>query len=154
MAADDPSPNPRPPLRSRRWSAPPSPRSPPSSNPNRTLFRLIAIPALAFAGVLIYRGVQERFILPACDSSRAKASLNELLGQLKAEPLQEDAIKTISTTKQQVVCNVAVQKSDGSTVQLNYTFFWQGNSAEMRYAISLKPAQSPPATPQQQVPLR
>ena len=31
---------------------------------NRLVFRLIAIPALAFAGVLIYRGVQERFTLP------------------------------------------------------------------------------------------
>jgi hypothetical protein len=151
MAADDPSPNPGPPLRSRRWSAPPSP---PSNNSNRMLFRLIGIPALAFAGVLIYRGVQDRFTLPACDSSRAKSTLSELLGQLKAGALQEDAIKTVSTSKQQVVCNVTVQKSDGGTVNLNYTFFWQGNSAEMRYTISLKPAQSPPATPQQQLPLR
>jgi hypothetical protein len=118
------------------------------------LFRLIGIPALAFAGVLIYRGVQDRFTLPACDSSRAKSTLSELLGQLKAGALQEDAIKTVSTSKQQVVCNVTVQKSDGGTVNLNYTFFWQGNSAEMRYTISLKPAQSPPATPQQQLPLR
>ncbi|MGC1349990.1 MAG: hypothetical protein WA858_09445 [Xanthobacteraceae bacterium] len=151
MAADDPPPNAGPPLRARRWSIP---RPPPPNKSNRMLFRLIGLPALAFAGVLIYRGVQERFILPACDSSRAKSTLNELLDQLKAGPLQEDAIKTVSTSKQQVVCNVAVQKSDGGTVELNYTFFWQGNSAEMRYSISLKPAQNPPATPQQQVPLR
>jgi hypothetical protein len=118
------------------------------------LFRLIGLPALAFAGVLIYRGVQDRFTLPACDSSRAKSTLNELLDHLKAGPLQEDAIKTVSTSKQQVVCSVVVQQSGGGAFNIEYTFFWQGNSAEMRYAISLKPAQNPPATPQQQVPLR
>src|SRR5580658_9926342 len=103
MAADDPSPRSRPPLRARRWSVPPSP---PPNNSNRMLFRLIGLPALAFAGVLIYRGVQDRFTLPACDSSRAKSTLNELLDHLKAGPLQEDAIKTVSTSKQQVVCSV------------------------------------------------
>jgi hypothetical protein len=149
MAADDPSPNPRPPLRARRWSVPPSR---PPNNSNRTLFRLIGIPALAFAGVLIYRGVQERFTLPACDSSRAKAPLNELLGQLKAGPLQEEAIKTISTSKQQVVCSVVVQQAGGGgAFNIEYTFFWQGNSADMRYSISRKPPQDtttkPPEAP-------
>jgi hypothetical protein len=115
------------------------------------LFRLIGIPALAFAGVLIYRGVQERFTLPACDSSRAKSTLNELLGQLKAGPLQEDAIKAISTNKQQVVCSVVVQQSGGVAFNIEYTFFWQGNSAEMRYSISRKAPQDtttkPPEAP-------
>jgi hypothetical protein len=138
MAADDPSPNPRPPLRSRRWSGSPSP---PSNNSTRMLFRLIGIPALAFAGVLIYRGVQERFTLPACDSSRAKSTLADVLKQLKVEPPRDEAIKTVSTSKQQVVCNVALPVSDGGTLNIDYTFFWQGNTADMRYSISRKPAQ-------------
>jgi hypothetical protein len=147
MAADDPSPNPRPPLRSRRWSAPPSP---PSNNSNRRLFRLIGIPALAFAGVLIYRGVQERFTLPACDSSRAKSTLADVLKQLKVEPLRDETIKTVSTSKQQVVCNVELPLSDGGTLNIDYTFFWQGNTADMRYSISRRPAQNttkPPDAP-------
>jgi hypothetical protein len=153
--ADDPSPESspksRPPLRARRWSVPPSP---PPNNSTRTLFRLIAIPALAFAGVLIYRGVQERFTLPACDSSVAKERLSDLLGQLKVGPLRDESIKTVSSDKKQVVCNVTVQKPDGGSVNINYNFFWQGNSVEMRYAVSLKPPPEPLATPQPQVPLR
>jgi len=141
MAADDdPSPDPSPkprPVRSGRWSAP----GPPPNNSNRTLFRLIAIPALAFAGVLIYRGVQERFTLPECDSSRAKSTLADVLDQLKVEPLRDEPIKTISTSKQQVVCNVVLPLSDGGTINIDYTFFWQGNTADMRYSISRKPAQ-------------
>jgi hypothetical protein len=141
MAADDdPSPDsslkPRP-VRSARWSAP----GPPPNNSNRTLFRLIAIPALAFAGVLIYRGVQERFTLPECDSSRAKSTLADVLNQLKVEPLRDEPIKTISTSKQQVVCNVVLPLSDGGTINIDYTFFWQDNTADMRYSISRKPAQ-------------
>jgi hypothetical protein len=141
MAADDPSPDPSPrsaaPLRSARRSA----GSPPPNNSNRTLFRLIAIPALAFAGVLIYRGVMERFTLPDCDSSRAKSTLADVLNQLKVEPLRDEPIKTMSASKQQVVCNVVLPLSDGGTLNIDYTFFWQGNTADMRYSISRKPAQ-------------
>ena len=138
MAADDPPPNARPPLRARRWSVP---RPPPPNNSNRTLFRLIAIPALAFAGVLIYRGVHERFTLPECDSSRAKSTLSDVLNQLKVEPLRDEPIKTVSSNNQQVICNVVLPLSDGGTINIDYTFFWQGNTADMRYSISRKPGQ-------------
>jgi hypothetical protein len=117
------------------------------------LFRVIGVPALAFAGVLIYRGVQERFTLPDCDSSRAKTTVTGVLDQLKLGPLREGEIKTISSSRQQVVCNVALP-SDGNVINIDYTFFWQGSTVDMRYSISRRPAQSPPATPQQQAPLR
>jgi hypothetical protein len=86
------------------------------------VFRLIAIPALAFAGVLIYRGVQDRFTLPECDSSRAKQTLSDVLGQLKVEPLRDEPIKTISSSKELVVCNVVLPLSDGGTLNINYSF--------------------------------
>jgi len=144
MAADEPPPangrsaTPRPPLRAARWSRTPSP---PPNNSNRTLFRLIGIPALAFAGVLIYRGVQERFTLPACDSSRAKATLGNVLDQLKVGPLRDEPIKTVSSSKQQVVCNVILPLSGGGTLHIDYTFFWQGSHIDMRYTIARRPAQ-------------
>jgi hypothetical protein len=149
MAANDPPPDARPPLRARRWSVPPPPRN----NANRMLFRLIGIPALAFAGVLIYRGVQERFTLPDCDSARAKSTLTGVLDQLKLGPLREGEIKTISSNKQQIECNVALP-TDGNVINVDYTFFWQGSTVDMRYSISRRPAQNPPAVPQQQAPLR
>ena len=105
------------------------------------MFRLIGIPALAFAGVLIYRGVQERFTLPECDSSRAKQTLSDVLDQLKVEPLRDEPIKTVSSSKQQVACNVVLPLSDGGSLNIDYNFFWQGNTADMRYSISRKPAQ-------------
>jgi hypothetical protein len=113
------------------------------------VFRLIAIPALAFAGVLIYRGVQDRFTLPECDSARAKQTLADVLVQLKVEPLRDEPIKTISSSKEQVACNVVLPLSDGGTLNIDYSFFWQGNTADMRYSISRKPAQNPaPEKPQ------
>jgi hypothetical protein len=109
---------------------------------NRLLFRLIGIPAVAVAGVLLYRGLQERFVLPECDSSRAKQTLADVLKQLKVEPLLDEPIKTISSSKDQVVCNVVLPLSDGGHLNIDYTFFWQGNTADMRYSISRKPPQS------------
>jgi hypothetical protein len=79
--------------------------------------------------------------LPDCDSSRAKSTLADVLNQLKVEPLRDEPIKTISASQQQVVCNVVLPLSDGGTLNIDYTFFWQGNTADMRYSISRKPAQ-------------
>jgi len=109
------------------------------------LFRLIGIPAVAFAGVLIWRGLQERLTLPECDSSRAKSTLSDVLNQLKVEPLRDEPIKTISSNKEKVECNVALPLSDGGTLNVDYSFFWQGSTAQMRYSMSRHPAQNAPA---------
>ena len=61
--------------------------------------------------------------------------------QLKFEPLRDESIKTISSSKQEVVCNAVLPLSDGGTLNIDYSFFWQGNTADMRYSISRKPAQ-------------
>jgi len=138
MTSEDPAPKARPPLRAARWSATPS--RPASSH--RLLFRLIGIPALAFAGVLIFRGLQERFTLPECDSARAKATLADVLKQLKTEPLSYEPITTVSSSKKEVVCNALLPLSDGGKLNIDFSFFWEGSTADMRYSISRKPAQS------------
>ena len=83
------------------------------------MFRLIGIPALAVAGVLIYRGVEDHFTLPACDSGRAKATLADVLKQLKSEPQRYEPIKTVSASKNQVVCNAILPLADGSNILSN-----------------------------------
>ncbi len=146
MAADKPPSGSRPPLRARRWS---KARPPGGASSNRLLFRLIALPALALAGVLIYRGIQERLTLPDCDSSRAKNTLAQVLDPLKAEPLRDDAVRTISSRKDEVACHAAVSLSEGGTLSVDYSFFWQGQTAEMRYSISRHETPDPPGpTPQ------
>jgi hypothetical protein len=131
-------PEPPSPIRARRWSAPGS--SPPRFR--RLAFRLIGIPVLAVAGVLIYRGLHDRFVLPECDSARAKDTLAYILKQLKYQPLRYEPIKTISSSKDQVVCNAMLPLADGANLNIDYSFFWQGNNADMKYSISRRPAQS------------
>jgi hypothetical protein len=129
MNADPSLPNPP----SRRFT-----RSSSADRPNRWLLRLIAIPVLAGAGLLIYRGLQERFVLPECDSSRAKDTLTSVLKGLDSAPLRYEPIKTISRNDKEVVCNAALPLSDGATLNVDYRFFWQGSSAQMKYSISRK----------------
>ena len=132
------SPKPPSPIRARRGSAPGS--SPPRFR--RLAFRLIGIPVLAVAGVLIYRGLHDRFVLPECDSGRAKDTLADILKQLKYQPLRYEPIKTISSSKDEVVCNAVLPLADGANLNIDYSFFWQGNNAEMKYSILRRPAQS------------
>jgi uncharacterized protein (DUF2126 family) len=135
---DDTPPNPLPSRRPSRWS-------PPRSAPNwsyRFVFRLVGIPILAVAAVILYRGFRTHFVLPECDSDAAKRTLTQVLKELKLEPVRYAPIKTVSSSKDQVVCNAAMPLPDGGTVVADYTFFWQGNKANMRYSIHRQPAGS------------
>jgi hypothetical protein len=129
----------KPPLRgSSRWAAAASA----TVRPYRLTFRLIGIPALGVAGVLLYNGLRDYFVLPACDSTRAKSTLADVFRELKFAPQRFEPIKTISTSNDEVVCNAALPLADGATLNVDYRFFWQGNKANMKYSIARKPAQS------------
>jgi len=141
--SEEPSQKPPAPIRARRWS--PSPRGRPG--PYRFALRLIGVPAAAVAGVLIYRGVHDRFVLPECDSGRAKHSLTDVLKQLQLEPTGYAPIKTVSSTKDQVVCNAVLPLPDGGNVVADYTFYWQGNTANMKYSVSRKAPPNSAITP-------
>ncbi len=130
------SPKPSSPIRARRWSGPAAPSVRP--RPYRLALRLIGIPAVAVAGVLIYRGLRDHFVLPECDSERAKHTLADVLTEMKLAPARYEPIKTVSATKDQVVCNAVLPLPGGGSVVADYTFYWQGNTANMRYSVSRK----------------
>ena len=134
MTSDDP-----PPLRARRWTPPPSTGR--SSSPRKSyrfVLRLLGIPILAVAGVFIYSGIRDRLALPECDSDRARKSLAEVLKELNYAPTKYEPIKTVSVTKDQVVCNAVLPLPDGSSVAADFTFYWQGDKANMKYSVARK----------------
>jgi hypothetical protein len=113
-----------------------------SASPYRFVLRLIGIPIVAVAAVFIYRGVQARFVLPECDSAAAKSTLAQVLKQLKLEPVRYTPIKTISSNNKEVVCSATLPLSDGANVVANFTFYWQGDKADMNYSIHRQAPQS------------
>jgi hypothetical protein len=102
------------------------------------MFRLIGIPALAVAGVFIYQGLRDRMVLPECDSSRAKHTLEGVLQQLKLEPTKYAPLTTVSSTKNDVVCSAVMPLPEGGFVAVDYTFYWQDNNSNMKYTVSKK----------------
>jgi hypothetical protein len=143
MADDNP-----PPLRARRWTPPPSAevRSSPRKS-YRFVLRLLGIPIVAVIGVFIYSGIRNRLVLPDCDSDRAKKSLVEVLQQFKYEPTKFDPIKTVSTTKDQVVCSAVLPLPDGGYVAADFTFYWEGDKANMKYSVARKATDDSSTTP-------
>src|SRR5579863_3910648 len=115
-----------------RWSAATSSLV----RPYRLTFRFIGIPALAVAGVLLYSGVRDYFVLPECDSARARNTLAEVLKQLQFAPQRLAPLTTVSSTKDEVVCSASLPLADGATLDIDYRFFWQGNKANMKYSVA------------------
>jgi hypothetical protein len=132
MATDKPPPKSTSPARFTRLPDLPSSSRP----PYRFALRILVIPVIAVAGVFIYSGVRNRIVLPGCDSDRAKKSLAEVLQQFKYEPTTYAPIKTVSTTKDQVVCSAVLPLPDGSSVAADFTFYWQGDTASMKYSVA------------------
>jgi hypothetical protein len=140
--------NPPPPLRARPWKHPPDAGK--ASAPYgsyRFIFRLLGIPVLAVAGVLIYNGIRERLFLPECDSERAKKWIADVLKQLRLEPTAYTPIKTVSSNKNDVACSAVLPLPDGSSVAVDFTFYWQGDAANMKYSVARRPANEAPPTP-------
>jgi hypothetical protein len=133
MATDNGSPK-----RSRFSALPSRATGSPPNRPYRLALRLIGIPIVAVVGVFIYSGLRDRLVLPECDSARARQTLSEVLKQLNIEPLRYEPIKTVSTTKQDVVCNAILPLPGGANVAVDFTFYWQGDKANMKYSISRK----------------
>jgi len=116
-----------------------SDRAPPPTRPaprSRLALRLIAIPVIGVIAALLYYGLQDRFFLPTCDSERAKRTLADILKQLKLEPSQYQPIKTVSSSKTQVLCNASLPLPDGGIVVIDYSFYWQGSQANIRYSVA------------------
>ncbi len=121
-----------------RWSS----TSPSGSRSYRSAFRFIGIPIIAVSAVFLYRGLTPHLFLPDCDSDTAKKTLSEVLKQLKLEPVRYAPIKTVSTSKTEVVCSAAMPLPDGGNVVADYTFYWQGSNASMRYSVHRATAKS------------
>lgn len=132
MSSENPQPNAPAPRRASRWSPPAS--SP--ASPYRSIFRFLGIPLIAVAGVILYRGLQAHFVLPACDSENAKQTLSKVLKELNLEPVRYAPIKTVSSSKEKVVCNAVMPLPDGANVVADYTFYWDGSKVSMRYSVS------------------
>jgi len=109
---------------------------PPRAKSRRLALRLIAVPLIVIIAALLYHGLRDRFFLPECDSERAKQTLADVLKQLKLEPVRYEPIRTMSSGKTQVVCNATLPLPDGGSVAVDYSFYWQGSQANMKYSVA------------------
>jgi hypothetical protein len=112
---------------------------PPRAKSRRLALRLIAVPLIVVIAALLYHGLRDRFFLPECDSERAKQTLADVLKQIKLEPVRYDPITTVSSSKTQVVCNATLPLPDGGSVAVDYSFYWQGSQANMKYSVARRP---------------
>jgi hypothetical protein len=44
----------------------------------------------------------------------------------------------VSSSKDEIVCNATLPLPDGASVAVDYKFYWEGNTANMKYSISRK----------------
>jgi hypothetical protein len=112
----------------------------------RLIIRLLALPAVAIAAYVMfnYGGLRDYLELPQCDSDHAKGWLDQALQPFNFGPPHYESIKTISSSKQEVVCNAVLGLPNGSNITVDYSFYWSGNKVNMRYSVPLTGSGSPP----------
>jgi len=109
---------------------------PARSRPGRLAARVIGVAVVVVAAALLYGGLRDRFVLPQCDSDRAKRTLADVLKELRLEPARYEPITTVSSSKTEVVCRAVLPLPDGGNVAIDYRFRWQGNQANMSYSVA------------------
>jgi hypothetical protein len=143
MPDDNFSATPSAPVASRRGSS----RNAPANRRRRLIIRLLALTALAGAAYLLFNGLRDYVELPQCDSDHAKKWLGQALDPFKFGPTRYESTKTISSSKQEVVCNAVLALPNGSNITVDYSFYWSGSKVNMRYSVPLTGSGSPPPTP-------
>jgi hypothetical protein len=139
-------------------STPPSSRrgksaSPPAGGRRRLIVRLLALPAIAVAAYVMftYGGLRDYLELPQCDSDHAKEWVGQALQPFNFGTPHYASIKTISSSKQEVVCNATLAFANGSNIAVDYSFYWHGSKVNMRYSVPLtgsgSAAPAPPDVP-------
>ena len=101
----------------------------------RLAIRFIGVAVVAVAAALLYSGLRDRFVLPPCDSERAKRTLADVLKQLRLEPVRYEPITTVSSSKTEVVCRALLPLPDSANVAVDYRFYWQGNQVNIGYSV-------------------
>jgi len=96
----------------------------------------VGVAVVVAAAALLYAGLRDRFVLPPCDSDRAKRTLADVLKELRLEPTRYEPITTLSSSKTEVVCRAVLPLPNGGNVAIDYRFHWQGNQANMSYSIA------------------
>jgi hypothetical protein len=152
MAADNSSARPSAPVPPRHGSS----GKAPANRRRRLIFRLLLLPILAGAAFLLfkYSGLRDYLELPQCDSDHAKEWLGQALQPFKFNSTGYESIKTISISKQEVVCRAMLTLPNGSSIAIDYSFYWNGNKVNMRYSVPLTGSGSPPPPLPPAVPVR
>src|SRR5262249_37190777 len=88
------------------------------------------------------------YFLPECDSERAKSALADvMLKEHKLEPTRYEPITTVSSSETLVMCKATLLLPDGSNAAIDYSFFWQGSQANIRYSIQMPTAPAASSAP-------
>jgi hypothetical protein len=119
----------------------------PANRRRRLIFRLLALPILAGAAFLLFNGLRDYLELPKCDSGHAKEWLGQALAPFKFNATGYQSIKTISSGKQDVVCNAVLALPSGADITIDYSFYWSGSKVNMKYSVPLTGSGSPPPAP-------
>jgi len=123
-------------------SAPPptpdAPAKPPRSTFQRVAWGIFGVIFLAIGASQLYGVFRDNFTLPACDSQRAKDSLSKVIKEHKFEPVRYESVKEVSRTDDTVVCNAVLPLPDGVNLVADYSFFWEGSTAKIKYSLVRK----------------
>jgi hypothetical protein len=74
--------------------------------------------------------------LPGCDSKNARDTMSNVFQEQKLSLTKYNEIKTVSSSKDEVVCQASLAIKGGGTLIADYTFYWDDSKPKVRYSLS------------------
>jgi hypothetical protein len=92
---------------------------------------LAVVVVLAVAG-----NVMEIGNLPGCDSQRSRDTMSNVFKEQNISLTKYNEIKTVTSSKDEVVCQASLAVTGGGTLIADYTFYWEDSKPKVRYKLT------------------
>jgi hypothetical protein len=116
----------------------PTPAAKPRSKLSRIVWGIVGLAAIALGASQLYSALKGMYVLPDCDSKSAKDTMAGIYKEHNFEPGDYTSIKTVSSSKDEIVCNAVLPLPDGVNLIAEYTFYWENNSPKVKYSMHRK----------------
>jgi hypothetical protein len=90
------------------------------------------IALIIIVGLIMIANYITKDDLPGCDSNDAKSSLSDIFKSKNIQATRYNEIKTVSTSKEEILCTASLTLQDASLLEIDYRFYFEDKTKKIQ----------------------